>query len=173
MASSRPTIKLFAVALVIFMVGVVAGAALVAFWSSKASRLYVQMTRFSFASEQELLLRRAWQKGDLQTALTHAACQVVADGPTRAFDPAHSQWHFWFPVFGAGAAERTAWNPARGTNVEALAHAELAAVWERLGRSDAAEREYAEAMRITGVDDALQLRRVALQILNEAPPALP
>ena len=91
------------------------------------------------------------------------------DKRPRAFDPARSQWHLWFPLFGVVANGRAQWNPAHDTKVEAVAHAELAVLLERLGRNEEANREFADAARIGGVGDTARWRQVGISELDRPP----
>jgi len=160
---------LLAVGLGTLVAGSLLGAGIVAWWSSRASGQYLQMMRLSFATEQEMRLRQAWQAGDLTSALRHAACKVEVDKKSRAFDPEWSVWHFWYPLLGVVANERTPWNPAHGTNVEAIAHAQLAVVLERLGRAEDASREFADAKLIGGGADIAIWRQVGISELDRPP----
>lgn len=150
----------------VFTVGVLAGASLLAFMSSHASRLFLQMVRMSFASEEETRLAEAWRKGAMSDALAHAACGVAAERGPQAFDPVRSPWGMGFPLMGAFVTERTRYPVQDSSRVEALAHAKLAVVLERLGQAEAAQQEYAAAARLTGQTDASRWKEVALSELG-------
>ena len=170
--AARSTSKTLVLAgLLSFAAGVLAGGALVSAWSRRASRLYVQMTRFSFALEQERALGEAWRRGDMPAALRHAACQVEADKPSRAFDPSESRWTYWYPLYGAVISARPEWGVASGKNIEAIAHAQLAVVWEQLGNAEAARSEYQEAIKITGSNQEDRWRQIARSELDRILPS--
>ena len=66
------------VGLLIFIGGAVAGGALVAHLSARASRLHLAMLRVSLAGEEREEASAAWNRGDTGDALLHSACAVVA-----------------------------------------------------------------------------------------------
>jgi len=61
MGSRGNVVRAAALGLAVFALGAIAGGALVAHWSVRASRLHLQMMRLTFAAEQEMLLRHSWQ----------------------------------------------------------------------------------------------------------------
>jgi hypothetical protein len=171
MRSSYMVIRRTVLMLCVFAVGICAGASFMAFLSWRANRVYLQMVRMSFDAEEESELAATWRKGSLSDALAHAACGVVVARGPRAFDPARSLWDLDFPIMGVFATERMRYTGLEGNSRwEALAHAKLALVWERIGQSEAARREFKEAARLDGKAGASECcKETALHLLEQAP----
>lgn len=153
------------VALLIFVGGAVAGGALVAHLSVRASRLHLAMLRVSLAGEERDQASAAWTRGNTTEALLHSACAVVAERGPATLAPDRTVWDLTFPMFGAFVADRPCWGVCDFTNLEAQARARLAVVWTRIGQPDEADRQLAEVVRLTGKPDKanwFQVGRVQL-----------
>lgn len=168
----RMSIRRAAPALVAAIIGALLGAGCMAVLSARASRLYVLRARMALATEQERQAGSAWRRGDFRAALEHAACGVVVERGPQALDPRRSSWDVAFPLMGLFVSERTHYPVKDRSHVEGLAHARLGAVLERLGSTEAAGREYAEANRLAG-EDVEVWRRVAVQVLDRESPTVP
>lgn len=152
----------------VFTVGAVLGAAGVCVLAARASSLYVQMVRLSFASEEERRLVEAWSRGDLASAERHAACGIEAEGALVSFDPSRSMWDFSFPLFGLWVNEGTTYPVSDRTRLLALAHSRMAVVLERRGRAEDAALAYAEAARLGGGGSIDEWRSAAAIVLAGA-----
>lgn len=145
---SRQIVKLVAA----FVAGGVVGAAALSLLSTRASKLYVQTLRLSFASEEERRLADAWRRGDYVSAARHAACGIEAESESASFNPSNSVWDWTYPVVGLWVNERTSYPVDSRDSLRALAHSRMGRVLEKQGKSDEAAKEYAEAARLGGGD---------------------
>jgi hypothetical protein len=171
MAWDRARTKLLLFAMLVFGMGVGAGAVVTAVIAAKASRGYLYAARLVFRNEQSRLLSQAWRAGDYDEALVHAGCEVESefgDAAAKAFDPERNPWS----LFGFAFLETLVIRPNKPTAEkvrsvsEAAARSKLAVVWERLGRPDAAAREYAVAGQLTGKNDASRWRSLGEQTVD-------
>ncbi len=121
--------------------GMVCGIIIVSLMSVRASRLYVQMIRLSFAAEETQRAREALGRGDLSAASRHAACGIEAEANTSTFDPLNTMWTVSFPLTGAWVTERTRYPVADRSNLAALAHARLGVVLNDRSRSGNSDRD--------------------------------
>ncbi|WP_242342347.1 hypothetical protein [Anaeromyxobacter terrae] len=153
--------------LAVFILGVVVGAGIFSVLSSRASRLFVSMTRFGFESEQADRLRAALSAGNLDRALVHASCALEGGSGLLAFDPDKSVWGPSFPVFGAFVTGSTRFGATDERQYLARMHARLGVVLERRGNENEARIEYKKAVEISGAHDEAWWRRVALGSLGE------
>lgn len=158
------------VGLLIFIGGAVAGGALVAHLSARASRLHLAMLRVSLAGEERDQASAAWTRGDTSDALLHSACAVVAERGPATLAPERSVWDLTFPMMGAFVADRPCWGVCDFTMLEAQARARLAVVWTRLGQPDEADRQLVEVVRLTGKSDKANWLQVG-RVLLDAPAA--
>jgi hypothetical protein len=162
--------KVVLLAVLVFVGGFAAGAVVVGGLASRASRAYLKGAQLAFLHEQDRLLSEAWRAGRVQDAVAHAACSLEAergDTDRRAFDPERSEWTLQLALTDAlilrpNEANMTGTRPIR----EAGARARLAIAWDRLGQPAAAERELAEAARLTGKPDAAGWRRHGEQTVD-------
>jgi hypothetical protein len=156
-----------------FLVGIVVGVAALCLLSSRASRLYVQMVRLAFASEEERRLVAAWNRGDLNSAARHAACGIEAEGEMPSFDPANSLWDLSFPMMGLWANDQTKYPVTDRKSLLALAHSRMGLVLERQGRTEDAAKEYTEAAQVGGGGSVEKWRSAAATVLVETKGAPP
>jgi hypothetical protein len=161
--------KSTALSLLLFLTGVVVGGGTVAVFSSRASRLYTQMLRVSFVTEQDERLAKAWRAGDAHAAVAHAACALETATGAHPLEVRPPPWPLGFPIVGALTSENTRWAVKDNSRIVALAHAKLGAAWERIGQGAAAQLEYSEAARLGG-SDAERWRTNSKAILEQAPP---
>lgn len=171
MAWDRARAKRLLVGFLVFVVGFGAGGGIVAAIAAKASRTYLKGAQLVFRNEQNRLLSQSWRAGDFARALVHAGCELESeygDAADKAFDPERNDW----ALFGYAFLETLIVQPNKPTAdkvkpmSEATARAKVAVVWERLGRPEAAEREYAIAARLTGKHDASQWRSLGEETVD-------
>ncbi len=153
----------------IFTAGMIVGAIIVGLLSVRASRLYIQMVRLSFASEETQRASEALRRGEALDASRHAGCGIDVEGNTSTFDPVNTMWTLSFPLLGAWVTERTKYPVADRTQLVALAHARFGVILERMGRTEEANQEFAEAGRLSGRADITTWRKAGLVTLGQAP----
>jgi hypothetical protein len=150
-----------------FVLGAAVGALAVASLASAASGPYLRAAQVKFRQAHEDAAAEAWRAGRFEAAAGHAFCELDGDhgvAATRAFSREAVAWN----VVELAAlrwilhSNRQAFEEARPLS-EAEDRVRYALTLERLGRTDAAERERAAATRLSG-QDADQVRALGLDI---------
>lgn len=171
MTFGRPTAKRIIGGALLFVLGALAGGLGVWGLGRHASGAYLSVARLTFRNAQNEQAATAWHAGDFDAALGHAFCELEAEhglGAKRAFDRRAMPWDLFSLVFlqsmiidpNAATAEK-----ARPIS-EAGDRAKLAVILERLGRKEAADREFAIAARLTGRQDVSKWRWLGLEAVD-------
>lgn len=151
----------------VFLLGFAAGGAVVAAIAAKASRAYLRGAQLAFKDEQDRRLSDAWRAGRVEDALCHAGCALETEhgeAAEKAFDAARNEWSLGYAFLEVMIVEPNRPTAERVRPIsEARARAKLAVVWERLGNAEAANRELANAARISGNTDVAKWRRFGEQ----------
>ena len=89
-------------------------------------------------------------------------------GARRAFRPSAMPWApFHLALLQTVIIEPNLPTIERASpNSEAVAHARLAVTWERLGRAEAANREFSKALQLTGTKDVGKWRTTGLETVD-------
>jgi len=155
----------------VFAIGAVAGGSLIAILSSTAGREYLLVAQLSVQAEEDKQALEAWAKGDLGAALAHAACSTSAmyGSASRAFDPESTRWPIGFPLMAPILARIREPNlkPRGLANAQAASRAKLGAIWEQLGKTDLAEREYRAAASLAGTENPEKMRALGRELLDQ------
>lgn len=160
--------KRWMIGVTLFAAGVVTGSAGTAVLSSRASVLFLQTVRLSFASEEEGKAVGAWKAHDLRAAARHAACGVELESAPSTFEPSGSTWDPTYFLMGLWVNTKTQYPVSNRTQLRALAHARLGRILEESGRSEDAATEYADAGKLGGNVDSQRWRKAAEVTLGVA-----
>jgi hypothetical protein len=156
---------------VIFVLGFAFGAVALAAVASWASRAYLSTAQVMFRNAEEQHASEAWRAGDFEAATGYTFCALEAEhgvGAAQAFRPEALLWD----LFGYALAQKIIIEPNQQTikkaqpASEAGARAKLAVAWERLGRVDAANREYAKVVALTGNKNVAMWRSLGLDTVD-------
>ena len=142
-----------------FLVGFCVGAEVVAVLAAKTSRTALAASQLLFGIEENRLLAKAWGAGDFDQALVHASCRLESEhgeASARAFGSDLNVWTLGFAI-------REVLLDKRGERSKSLSEqairAQLAVIWERQGKPDAAAREYRRLATLTGKNDPAKWRK--------------
>jgi len=167
----RSTGRMVVGGVTIFALGCTAGAGALGAVAARASRAYLFMSQIAFRIEEEQQASAAWRGGDFEAAAGHTFCVVEAEhGPAalKAFRSEELPWRpfsYFFDetvIIEPNQPAKTKSEPIR----EAADRAMLAVAYERLGRTDAATREYARIHALTGTKDVESWRWLGLQTID-------
>lgn len=171
MVWKRPTFRMVAAGLVVFVIGVVVGAAALAAVAARASRAYLRTSQITFLLAEERQASEAWRAGDFEAATGHAFCAVEVEHGRPASQAFRHESQAW-DLFGLFFLQKVVVEPNEPIRMralpksEAVSRAKLAVAWERLGHADAANREYAKVIALTGNKNVAMWRALGLNTVD-------
>jgi len=171
MSFKRPTIRMMTGGVLIFLVGCTVGGMAFAAVASRASRAYLSAAQVIFRNAEEQHASEAWRAGDYEAATGYTFCALETEHGVGAAEAFRNGALPWEPIHLAVLQKiiiepnQPAATKAQPVS-EAGARARLAVAWERLGRVEAANREYAKVASLTGKSDVEKWRWLGLQTID-------
>jgi len=141
-------------------VGLVIGIVIMAYFSARASKMYLEALRVSIVTEQEQLGAQAHKKGDRYSELIHRSNIVTfsAPGQLRSIEDMKNTWSFSFPLASL-VLERIGQGSEKGElKAYAIDLARLAEAMEAVGLTKEAIPVWQDAATILGYKDIEKLK---------------